>query len=87
MKYMIDESDLGIEYQDEGPWRSYGITSYGDSLQELLMEATVYETDQDGGELNCYSIYDSSNEVEKAAFKVIENCIKNCNVIDLRIVK
>jgi hypothetical protein len=58
MKYSVVEEDIGVNYQDCGPWRSYGVDSFGNSLEELMENATVFEVDQDGGELNCYGIDD-----------------------------
>lgn len=65
--FNIDESDLGVDYQDAGPWRSYGLESHGETIEELFENAYVYEIDQDGGELNHYHIEDASTEVYKAA--------------------
>jgi len=68
--YSID-TDLGVSYQDAGPWRSYTLVSSGDTLEELLNEASISEVDQDGGDLDCYSLADAPSEVETAAL----NCI------------
>lgn len=62
----IDE-DLGVNYQDEGPWRSYQLTTHGSDLFDLLDNATIEEVDQDGGELNSYGINEASLEVYSAA--------------------
>lgn len=79
MNHSIDESDIGIDYQDEGPWRSYGVQSEGSTIDELLENAYIYETDQDGGELNCYPIDDASNEVYGAAMQVLGKFIGEGN--------
>ncbi len=75
-KYGID-TDLGVSYQDEGPWRSYQLTASGDTLEELLEDANIAEIDQDGGDLDFYPLEDASNEVEKQATKLIEELIKH----------
>lgn len=62
-KYSID-TELGIEYQDAGPWRSYHLYASGDSIQELIEDSSISEIDQDGGELDCYGI----NETYKNNF-------------------
>ena len=71
MNHSIDESDIGVDFQDEGPWRCYGVQSEGSTIEELFDNATIYETDQDGGELNCYSLEDASQEVYTAAARVL----------------
>lgn len=67
---VIDE-DLGVDFQDSGPWRSYTLVGQGDTLEEFLDDAAIFEIDQDGGSLNDYSIFDAGNEVEKAAIEMI----------------
>ena len=74
--YNIDESDLGVDYQDAGPWRSYGLESSGETIEELINNATIYETDQDGGELDCYSINDAESNVHKAAKACLDKLIE-----------
>jgi hypothetical protein len=66
----IDE-DLGVDYQDAGPWRSYQIIGQGKSIAEFLKDVLIYEIDQNGGELNYYDIDNADREVENAAVKLI----------------
>jgi hypothetical protein len=70
---MIDLNidDLGVDYQDAGPWRSYSFHTYGSTLEDLWDNATVSEIDQDGGELNCYGASEASKEVYDAIEKII----------------
>lgn len=75
MKYHID-TDLGIMYQDEGPWRSYELVTSGSTKEELLEDATISEVDQDGGELACYSFDDAGNQVSEAVLREIESAMK-----------
>ena len=75
VKYYIEE-DLGIDYRDAGPWRSYELTAGGDTQAELIEDATISETDQDGGELDCYGFEDASNEVQEAVLKLIMETIQ-----------
>lgn len=70
-KYQI-EGDLGISYQDAGPWRSYEAEGAGDTIESFLDSLTIIEIDQDGGELNCYGYNDAPNAVQN----VIDNYIK-----------
>lgn len=72
--YGID-TELGISYQDCGPWRSYHLETAGDSLEELIQNATVSEVDQDGGELDCYGLDDCSSQVEKVCLELIHEKI------------
>jgi hypothetical protein len=76
MKYYIDESDLGVDYQDEGQWRSYGLEASGETLEELLNDAYVYETDQDGGEITSYPMSEAERPVYSAAKTLIEKTVK-----------
>lgn len=75
-KYWI-EQDLDIDYADNGRWRSYQLYANGDSLAELIKEATISEIDQDGGEIRSYSLHDCSSEVFNAAIIIIENKVIN----------
>lgn len=68
--YGID-TELGISYQDIGPWRSYHFNTSGDSLQELIDNAVVSEIDQDGGELDCYGIHDGTYELGSLCLELI----------------
>lgn len=71
MKNIRINTDLGLDYQDEGPWRSYELYTYGESLTELLENATIGEIDQDGGELDCYNLKGASNEIQDIVDRII----------------
>jgi hypothetical protein len=74
VKYLVTISqDLGIDYCDEGPWRSYQLETYGNSLDECLKNAGIEEVDQDGGSLRFYDLEDGSNEVIEKATGIIRN--------------
>lgn len=74
-KYGID-TDLGVSYQDIGPWRSYQLTAYGDSFNELLEDASISEIDQDGGELaGPYPLEDATNEVHEIAIQYLTDLV------------
>ena len=50
MKSYVEDGDLGISYEDEGPWRSYDLTDcYGDTPFEAIEQCIISEIDQDGG--------------------------------------
>jgi hypothetical protein len=74
-KYGID-TDVGVSYQDEGPWRSYQLTASGDSLEELLISAEIAEIDQDGGDLDLYSLEDAPNEVQDLSLELLRELVK-----------
>jgi len=71
----IDE-DLGINFCDEGPWRSYHFYTSGKTKAECMEDATISEIDQDGGELNCYGLEDCEHEVETSVMKRIDREFK-----------
>ena len=69
-KYHID-TEIGIDFADAGPWRSYHLDTSGDSFNEMIQNATVSEIDQDGGELDCYELRQASDEIETACLRLI----------------
>lgn len=73
-KYQID-TDLGIDYADCGPWRSYHLTTDGNTKAELIENATIAEVDQDGGELNDYGLKQCDREVEAAVHREINRAL------------
>lgn len=70
-KYSVD-TDLGIDWQDAGPWRSYQLTASGDNLSALLKDAYISEIDQDGGDLDNYSLKNCDGEVWEKSVKLLE---------------
>lgn len=74
MKYYIEE-DLGISYQDSGPWRSYSISAGGDNIDELMEDVTISETDQNGGELDCYGLDAASNDVYEIVVDLLNKLV------------
>lgn len=68
--YSID-TDLGIDFADAGPWRSYQLETSGDTFTELVQNATVSEIDQDGGTLFAYGIDEAPSQVEAACLRMI----------------
>lgn len=75
--FNVDESDLGIEYHGDGPWRSYGLETSGETIEELFENATIYETDQDGGEIECYSIDNAETLVYRIATKHLSDLVSS----------
>lgn len=85
-KIQIDGYDLDVEWRDSGKWRSYELTTHGDTVQQAIDNAAISEVDQDGGEIDTYGFDDASNEVQKAVMNVI-NKNKIHELLDLISVK
>lgn len=84
MKYYKINTDLGIDYQDAGPWRSYVLTAQGTTFKELLKDATIEEVDQDGGTLNYYGIEDApTNKIREVATKELSLAFKESYPTDV----
>jgi hypothetical protein len=72
-KYSI-ETELPLDWADEGKWRSFHLYAHGDTLQELIDNAVISEIDQDGGEITSYGLLDrfvDQEAVEKANEAII----------------
>jgi hypothetical protein len=71
-RYFIPDGDLGISYQDEGPWRSYEISdARGNTREEFLESLAISEVDQDGGELDTYGFADAPCEVQRVILEAV----------------
>ena len=68
----IDNLDVGVDFADEGPWRSWYLTTEGSTLKECLDNASIAEVDQDGGDLDCYGIDDAPSEVYNVCVYLIQ---------------
>ena len=73
----ISIEDIGVDFADSGPWRSYALEASGNTLDELMNDAQIFETDQDGGSLNHYNLGDADNGVYQAAVKILEKEFKS----------
>lgn len=65
-KYNVYNEELGIDYADCGPWRSYHLTASGNTLAELVKDATVSEVGQDGEDFKCYDVLEGNAPAEAA---------------------
>lgn len=62
--YNLPDGDLGIEYADDGMWRSYEIlNAFGNNREEFLTNLIITEIGQDGDELDCYGYSDAPSDV------------------------
>jgi len=68
----IEDEEMGISYQDAGPWRSYHLSASGKNLEECLADAHIFEIDQDGGELGDFKLGDAPGEIFKRGVQMIE---------------
>lgn len=72
IKSFIQDGDLGISYNDCGPWRSYDIADcYGNDPLDAINNCTIAEIDQDGGELNCYGFDDAPTKVQNTILQLL----------------
>lgn len=70
-KYNID-TDLGINYQDIPPWRSYQLTTHGNTMAELIENAVIAEVDQYGDDLDYYGLSDApTNKIREWAIEIL----------------
>lgn len=77
MKYKIVDLELPTEYRDEGPWRSYRLDTHGDDLSEMLSNASITATDQDGGELYAQEYGDCDDALADDVVRVIAKAIES----------
>lgn len=68
----IESELLPTEWQDSGPWRSFELTTSGADLDECISKGYIAVIDQDGGEIDSYSLEDGPNDVLKDSIAVIE---------------
>lgn len=65
-KYIVNAEDIGIDYQDEGEWRSYRVYTEGLTIKECVDNAWIEECDQDGGTITDYPLINSMTDVYEA---------------------
>lgn len=65
-RVVIQDEELGVNWQDAGLWRSFHLDTEGDSLALLIENASICAVDQDGGEMYTEGLYDSNLCVESA---------------------
>ena len=68
---MIADHDLGIPYTDSGVWRTYALGTWGVTITELVQNATIFELDKHGEELDAYALEDADALVANKAIDVI----------------
>lgn len=68
----ISIDDIGVDFADSGPWRSYALEATGRTLKDLLDDACIFEIDQDDGTLSDYNLGDASSEVYDAAVEILK---------------
>jgi len=70
-------TDIGLDYQDTPPWRSYTLETSGNTRSSLMSNAWIEEVDQDGGTIDSYDMESFSSEVLKAVRATIEDHLKD----------
>ncbi len=71
-RYYLPAGDLGVDFRDAGPWRSYDVDEVrAHTARDLLAEVSISEVDQDGGDLACYGFEDAPREVQDAILKAV----------------
>lgn len=65
------ETTLDSDFQDSGPFRSYELIARGNSIEELLKDAWIFEIDQDGGECSDYELSKATNRLYDLANRII----------------
>ena len=66
------EYKLDTEFRGAGVWHAYSLQSEGITREEVISNAYISETDQDGGELNTYLLIEAEYDVQKEALHLIE---------------
>lgn len=67
----VIEQDLGISIEDDGPWRGLYLSTEGENLVELVLNATITEVDQDGGDHNVHCLEDANSKVQRVVSLLI----------------
>lgn len=76
MKHSVSvDTDLGIDWQDAGPWRSFRLYSEGSTFDELRANAWIEEVDQDGGTLRDYGLDKAEYAVAREAVSVLTRAL------------
>lgn len=71
----IDGLNLDVDYRDIGQWRCYELFTSGNTLNECVDNATIYEIDQDGGEITNYDLGNAEDEVYEASLEEIKKAL------------
>lgn len=71
--------DLDIDYRDDGPWRSYELTTHGETVEQASDNASITEVDQDGGEIKTTGLDDCTDQVVMRAELAIVKAFDRLN--------
>jgi len=71
-KYYIDDNtDLG-DCSDEMGWVGYTVDNVAcDSIEHFVIDCSISATDQDGGEVDCWDIFDAPEEQADQVLKMV----------------
>jgi Fe-S-cluster containining protein len=76
---MLIDCEIGIDYADCGPWRSYHVYAEGETVEQLMNDATISEVGQDGGDLDSYSFAGASETIQDKLISIFEASLKKWN--------
>lgn len=80
-KYNISCDDWG-DRSDAGGWVGMSFETYGDNLEELKENCTIAEVDQEGEEVNCFGIEETTKKEHDAIIAYIKKEIEETENID-----
>ena len=69
-KYGLEDNDF-LDYQNSGAWRSYSFQTGGDTLQELLDNASISETGQDGEDFANYGLEEGNHATDVVHARIL----------------
>lgn len=72
-KYFIDLQPVNT--RKETPYRRYEVTAAGNSIDQLIEDAWVYEVDQYGEEITNYALLQSGAELYVEVVKLIKDFV------------
>lgn len=73
MKYNVDES---IEGDFNDYYASYDLVAEGNTLDELIEDAHIFEVDQDGGSGKDYKLVDTGGKLYDIAVEILKGYAK-----------
>lgn len=72
--------DTGYEHLDEGPWRSYRLSTDGSNEAELIQNAHIFEVDQYGGSLSNYPLEFTNTYLYNLSVNLIKELLNKENL-------
>ena len=74
-KYSIEDQEL--DYDNDGPFLSLRLDTYGDTFEEMVENATITAVDQDGGDRWSEKAFGYSNSIDnQCEFYLAEEIVR-----------